>query len=112
MRLGLTHYVKHLLEKITQVMCKLHIRTRRELVLPTLLIKGQSHEIITVTICVFYVTSRYSPQMLNVTHRPSCPHGTTSNKATTLVWNRGLKGQSSLMILLLSLAASLHGDKA
>ena len=86
MRLGLTHYVKHLLEKITQVMCKLHIRTRRELVLPTLLIKGQSHEIITVTICVFYVTSRYSPQML--------------------------KGQSSLMILLLSLAASLHGDKA
>ena len=39
-------------------------------------------------------------------HVPSCPHGMTSNKAFTLVWNRGLKGQSSLMILFLSLAAS------
>ena len=39
----------------------------------------------------------------------SCPHGTTSNKAFTLVWNRGVKGQSLLMILFLSstsLAAS------
>ena len=31
------------------------------------------------------------------TYRPSCPHGTTSNKAFTLVWNRGVKGQSLLI---------------
>ena len=32
--------------------------------------------------------------LLIVTHRPSRPHRTTSNKAFTLVWNRGVKGQS------------------
>ena len=34
------------------------------------------------------------------THRFSCPHGTTSNKAFALVWNRGVKGQRSLMIFI------------
>ena len=38
-----------------------------------------------------------SIEKCHVTHRPSCPHGTTSNKAFTLVWNRGVKRQSSQM---------------
>ena len=33
--------------------------------------------------------------------------GTTLNKAFTLVWNCGIKGQSSLLILFLSLAAGV-----
>ena len=59
MRLGLTHYVKLLLEKFT-LYCKSCVNCTSEPVgnwfcqlgIPS--IKGQSHEITTVTICVLY----------------------------------------------------------
>ena len=52
----------------------------------------------------------------HVTHQPSCPHGTSSNKAFTLVWNRGVKGQCSLysclqpLVLKESLTLALLAD--
>ena len=69
--------------------------------LPTLYtFNRQLHEITTANaICLLHLGTKNSPQSKteHVTHRFSCPHGTTSNKGFALVWNRGIKGQSLLM---------------
>lgn len=90
-----------------QVVCKLDLRTSRKLVLPVF--HTFIEETVTILISLQLVSFMYLhlgtltsifvtfSHWFGITHRPSWPHGTTSNKKFTLVWNSDEKGQSLLM---------------